>query len=65
MKAEGIILGIHYYPANHNNGVYKKYCSRSLKNTEKASREVVSLPIFPELKNREQDLIIKKLNDFN
>ena len=65
MKAEGINLGIHYYPANHKNGVYKKYSRGFLKNTENASREVVSLPIFPELKNSEQDLIIKKLNDFD
>ena len=31
---------------------------------EKASKEALSLPIYPELSNKEQEFIIKKIKDF-
>ena len=60
---EYIFMGIHYYPSNHMNGILKNQ-DPNLKVTEKISREVVSLPIFPELSKVKQIDIIKHLNNF-
>jgi dTDP-4-amino-4,6-dideoxygalactose transaminase len=43
---------------------YLKYKKGSLPETEKACREVLSLPIYPELTGKEQDYIIKKIKAF-
>jgi dTDP-4-amino-4,6-dideoxygalactose transaminase len=63
MKKRDIFMGIHYYPSNHMNGILKSQ-DPNLKVTEKASKEVVSLPIFPELSKAKQINIIKHLNNF-
>ena len=63
MKKRDIFMGIHYYPSNHMNGILKNQ-DPNLKVTEKVSREVVSLPIFPELSKAKQIDIIKHLNNF-
>ena len=63
MKKRDIFMGIHYYPSNHMNGILKNQ-DPNLKVTEKISREVVSLPIFPELSKAKQMDIIKHLNNF-
>ena len=39
------------------------YGSGSLPHTEKAAREVLSLPIFPELTTIEQDTVVARLAD--
>ena len=63
MKKRDIFMGIHYYPSNHMNGILKNQ-DPNLKVTEKVSREIVSLPIFPELSKAKQIDIIKHLNNF-
>ena len=62
MFKHGITLGIHYYPANHNNGVISS--TFDLPITSKIANEVVSIPLYPELDIRSQDKIIKLLNEF-
>lgn len=64
MQKKNIYLGVHYFPPNHQNGLIKKFSSLKLKVTETISKKVVSLPIYPELEEREQLIIIKKLNDY-
>jgi len=53
-------LPLHLQPAfeylNHRRGEFPK--------AEKAAKEVLSLPIYPEIKRREQDYIIKKIKEF-
>ena len=63
MSQHGITLGIHYYPANHNNGVISAK-SADLSITSKVANEVVSLPLYPELDIRSQDSVIRLLNEF-
>lgn len=63
MKKRDIFMGIHYFPSNHMNGILKNQ-DPNLKETEKVSREIVSLPIFPELSKVKQIDIIKHLNNF-
>ncbi|MDD5606586.1 MAG: DegT/DnrJ/EryC1/StrS family aminotransferase [Candidatus Pacebacteria bacterium] len=53
-------LPLHLQPAfkylNHKKGDFPE--------AEKASREVLSLPIYPELSRKDQDLIIKRIKEF-
>jgi len=63
MQKHGIFLGIHYFPCNHMNGLFSKK-SPKLPITEKIVAEVISLPIFPELRAKDQMQIIKLLNEF-
>jgi len=56
-----------YYPISlHLQPVmkYLGYKEGDLSEAEKASKEVMSLPIYPELKKEEQDIIIGKINEF-
>ena len=53
-------LPLHLQPALK----FLKYEKGSFPETEKASREVISLPIYPELKKEEQDLIVGKIYEF-
>lgn len=61
MRDVGIETGIHYNPI-HKMSFYKgKY---NLPNTEKIIQEVVSLPIHPNLKQKDVNYIIGKVNRF-
>ena len=62
MSKHGITLGIHYYPANHNNGIISSKFDLPI--TSKIANEVVSIPLYPELDIRSQDSVIKLLNGF-
>ena len=59
MKKKGIEAGIHYLPV-HKMKLYKS--SIKLKVTEKVTKEIVTIPIHPSLKNSEIDYIIKTIN---
>ncbi len=63
MKEHDIFLGIHYTPPNHQNGLLRQF-SATLPITEKITKEVVSLPIHPELNLVTHKKIIKILNSF-
>jgi dTDP-4-amino-4,6-dideoxygalactose transaminase len=58
--------GIHYPFPIHLQRAYKflKYKKNSLPKTERFSREIVSLPIFPELTEKEMQEIVKVINGF-
>jgi dTDP-4-amino-4,6-dideoxygalactose transaminase len=53
-------LCLHLQPAFH----YLGYQVGSLPVAEKASREVLSLPVFPELKDSQQDLVVQSVAVF-
>ncbi|MDR1923778.1 MAG: DegT/DnrJ/EryC1/StrS family aminotransferase [Planctomycetaceae bacterium] len=56
-----------YYPIGlHEQECFKYlgYSKTSLEETYNASREVLSLPIFPELTENEQRLVVKAIKDF-
>jgi dTDP-4-amino-4,6-dideoxygalactose transaminase len=64
LRAEGIETGIHYYPAMHQHPNFTKYVlptSRPLKVTEKITKEILSIPMYPELLETETDLVISTL----
>jgi len=59
MKAKGIETGIHYYPV-HKMSLYKS--KMTLPNTEKVGKEIVTLPIHPNLSEKDVDFIIRNVN---
>ena len=64
MKDNKIICGIHYKLPVHRQEVFKKFNKSSLKITEKISKQIISLPIYPGLKYKEQKKVINVLNSF-
>ena len=65
MKNKKINLSIHYKYPIHTMSGYKEFNTKknTLKETEKKSKKIFSLPIYPLLKNNEIDIIIKNLNN--
>ena len=53
-------LPLHFQPAFK----YLSYKKADFPEVEKAAKEVLSLPIYPELKKAEQDFIIRKIKEF-
>jgi len=65
MKNKKINLSIHYQYPIHTMSGYKNLINykNALKETEKKSKIIFSLPIYPSLKNSEIDIIIKSLKE--
>ena len=54
-----------HYPISINEQVaFKEYKSKILNNAYQASKEIISLPINPWLKDDEVDFIIETINNF-
>jgi dTDP-4-amino-4,6-dideoxygalactose transaminase len=63
MKSKKIFLGIHYQRPTHLMCNFKK-SKIYLRNTEKISKEIVSLPMYPELSRKKLLRIFKQINLF-
>ena len=55
---------IHYPIPNHQQKPYKKFHKSKLPITDKISKEIVSLPNFPLLSNKEINKIISTVNKY-
>lgn len=66
LKEEGISTMIYYPIPLHLQPVFKElgYKEGDLPETEKAAKEALSLPMFPELKKEQQDYVIEKVIEF-
>jgi dTDP-4-amino-4,6-dideoxygalactose transaminase len=65
LEKNKIITAIHYPIPIHQQKAYKKTFEKiNLPNTEKFSKEILSLPISPFMKNEEVDFVIKKISEF-
>lgn len=63
MMDKGIQCAVHFRPL-HTMTAYKKFPHLgNLKNTEFLGEHIVSLPLFPQLSNKDQDHIIKSVID--
>jgi len=61
----GIDTRIHYPIPIHKQKMFKKKnINFNLKNTEKQSRNIISLPIYPEIKMSQIKYIVAKINEF-
>ena len=64
LKENGIVAGIHYPVPVHLQPAYQEQNSELLPATVKASREILSLPLYPELSTK-IDVVIEKLLEFD
>ncbi|MFP4521563.1 MAG: DegT/DnrJ/EryC1/StrS family aminotransferase [Fibrobacterota bacterium] len=66
LNENGIPTAVHYPKCLHMQEAfsYLGYKKGDLPNAEKAAREVVSLPMFPEIKKKEQDMVIKSIEEY-
>ena len=66
LKAEGIATGIHYPIALPNLKAYEylKHSENIFTEATKASKEIVSLPMFPELEEAQIEYISAKIREF-
>ncbi|MFS0689430.1 DegT/DnrJ/EryC1/StrS family aminotransferase [Sporosarcina sp. 179-K 8C2 HS] len=66
LKEQGIATMIYYPIPLHLQPVFKEleYKEGDLPETEKAAKEALSLPMFPELKQEQQDYVIEKIVEF-
>lgn len=61
MNKNGIPVSAHFVPPLHRQKYLKKYSNRMLKNTDFLSKNIVTLPIYPNLKNQEFKKILNVL----
>ncbi|MCG7343989.1 DegT/DnrJ/EryC1/StrS family aminotransferase [Sporosarcina sp. ACRSL] len=66
LKEQGIATMIYYPIPLHLQPVFTElgYKEGDLPETEKAAKEALSLPMFPELKREQQDYVIEKIVEF-
>lgn len=66
LKEQGIATMIYYPIPLHLQPVFEDlgYKEGDLPETEKAAKEALSLPMFPELKQEQQDYVIEKIVEF-
>jgi len=64
LKSNDIAALIHYPVPIHLQSAYKNLAHKGLFETEKAAKEILSLPIYPELSDREIEIVINAINQF-
>lgn len=67
LNLQGIGYGIHYSKPIHKMKAYSKYVCKKcdcLKNSEKLSKEVISIPMYPYLQNNQLFRVIKIIKKF-
>jgi perosamine synthetase len=62
LDAQGIDSNVHYYP-NHLLPLYRSYTTR-LPVTEKEWQRILSIPLYPDLRQDEQDRVIESIKRF-
>ena len=58
LNNKGINASVHFDPPLHKQKLYSKFKYKNLKNTNILSKEIVSLPIYPDLSDKEVKYII-------
>lgn len=64
LKENGVQTLVHYPISINEQVAFKEYKSKILNNASQASKEIISLPINPWLKDDEVEFIIKTINNF-
>lgn len=63
LKKNNIFTGLHWYPL-HKMSLFKKFKSDNLKNTNKAYKELISMPFHAKLTNKDVEKVCYKLKRF-
>ncbi len=63
LKAHGISTGMHYIP-NHLYQMYRPYVKGPLPVTESVWKKLITLPLFPDLTDEQQDLIVDTIRSY-
>ena len=64
LKKNNIEASAHFDPPLHLQKYLKKFNKKKLSVTEKLSREILTLPIFPDMSRKEVFYVIKNINNF-
>lgn len=64
LTKQGIGTAIHYPIPLHKQRVFSSYAEEKYPVAEKASKQVLSLPVYPELTDDEVDYVSDRINDF-
>ena len=64
LKKNNIEASAHFDPPLHSQKYLKKYYKKKLPVTEKLSKEIITLPIFPDMTKKEVFYVIKTINKF-
>ena len=64
LNSKGIQAVFHYLPLHLSPYFLQKHDGRELKNTVKFSERIIRLPLFVDLREEEQDYIIKTIKEF-
>jgi len=62
LKSKGVGSGVHYIP-NHLQPLFKKY-SAKLPITEKLGEEILTLPLYYDMRDEEVELVIRSVREF-
>ena len=63
LKTKGISTGMHYIP-NHLYQMYRPFVNGALTVTEYVWRCIITLPLFPDLTDEQQDMIVEEIKRF-
>ena len=64
LKKNNIEASAHFDPPLHSQKYLRKYYKQKLPMTEKLSKEIITLPIFPDMTKKEVLYVIKTINKF-
>jgi dTDP-4-amino-4,6-dideoxygalactose transaminase len=64
LAERGVATDVHYPLAAHQQAPYLRYATGALPETERLAREVLSLPLYPELPSRDLEYVIDQLRAY-
>ena len=64
LKTNNIEASAHFDPPLHSQKYLRKYNNKNLPVTDKLSKEIITLPIFPDMAKKEVSYVIKTLRKF-
>lgn len=64
LKSKGIDTKVHYPIAIHQQEAAKNVVKHNLSNTEKIVQRILSLPVYPELEDRQVEYVIEQIKNF-
>jgi dTDP-4-amino-4,6-dideoxygalactose transaminase len=62
LNNKGISASVHFDPPLHQQKIYSKYRRGNLKSTNILSKQIATLPIYPDMKKKEIEYIIKTVS---